>query len=384
MDSAQQVEKIFEQRYATRPTVKVRAPGRINLIGEHTDYNMGYVMPAAIDKSMYFAMKPNGTNNVTLYAADLDEEITFAFTDLSKTDRLWVNYFKGVLSGFASRGMHGVGFDLVMASDIPIGSGLSSSAALECGFIKGLDAMLDMGLSDWDIVHIGNISENKYLGIGSGILDQFGSTFGKEDKAMLLHCGDLNYEYLDINLRDYCLVLINTNVKHEHLTSGYNDRPEECRGALRKLQNVYPEVTTLSEAVLSMVDKEVVDLTINEKARVTYILEENQRVLDFKKALSKGDLKQCGKLLYASHEGLQHLYEVSCMELDLLVELSRGYDEVLGARMMGGGFGGCTLSIVKKAAAATIVEEITAAYTAQTSIEADVYWVNISNGVEII
>ncbi len=379
----ERLESLFYEQFDTKPTLLVRAPGRINLIGEHTDYNNGLVFPAAIDKSMYFAFRENNSNRYNLVAHDKSSSISVSMHDLD-TDKLWGKYCIGVIQEFDKLGFTPQGFDCLFLSEIPIGAGVSSSAALECGLAKGLDAMIKSGLDNWELVRLGNRSENNFLGIQSGILDQFSSIFGKEGQAMLMDCNSQSFEYYPVDLHPYSLVLINTNVKHSHLTSGYNDRPTECKEIVTIARNHNINLDNLSQLsnaqLLSLQDK----MSDIHYRRAQFILDENQRVIEFKEALLSKNFQKLGDLLYASHHGLQHLYEVSCMELDLLIELSRQEQSIIGARMMGGGFGGCTLNLILSKDKANVIDNITKAYYQQTGIEATSYYINIGNGVELV
>jgi len=377
------IREFFLQEFSNEPTIIVRAPGRINLIGEHTDYNMGLVFPAAIDKSMYFAFRTNNANSLNLVAHDLDDRVSLHLDNLN-SDKLWVRYCLGIIDEYKKLGYNVPGIDCLFMSEIPIGAGLSSSAALECGFAVGIDNLIDVGLEAWDIVRIGNRSENNYLGIQSGILDQFSSMFGQKEKAMLMDCSKDSFEYYPVELAPYSLVLINTNVKHTHLSSGYNDRPTECKQVVENAIREGIKIDHLSQLNLNELDSIKSQLTDKLYNRALFIIEENDRVRKFKTALLAKDYTSLGELLYASHEGLQNLYEVSCSELDLLVELSRDQPSVIGSRMMGGGFGGCTLNLILDKEKERVADEISLLYNKKIGLEASVYHVSIDNGVEVI
>lgn len=380
-----QIAATFRQTFESHPRFYVKASGRINLIGEHTDYNMGFVLPAAIDKHILFGFAANGTEDTCrLRALDMNDSYECSLKDIQKTEHSWVNYLLGVTQQVQKRNIEVKGFDCVFAGNIPIGSGLSSSAALECGFARGLCELAGVTLEKWEIARIGNQTENQFLGIQSGILDQFSSTFGAKDKVMLMDCRSQTFEYVPLELGDYCLVLINTNVKHEHTTSGYNDRPTECKQAVQLLQNDFPEIKSLRDVTSAMLEKSASKLPSTLLKRCNFILAENERVHQFCGHLKSGEILPLGELLYQSHHGLQHLYEVSCEELDLLVDFTRNMPEVLGARMMGGGFGGCTLNLIKKQDSERITSEIMEAYQKETGIEAEAYFVEIEDGVQLI
>ena len=382
-DMKEKVREFFLREFSNEPTIIVRAPGRINLIGEHTDYNLGLVFPAAIDKSMYFAFRANQTKALNLVAHDLNDRISLQLEN-PNSDKLWVRYCLGIIDEYKKLGHTLPGFDCIFMSEIPIGAGLSSSAALECGFAKGIDTLIDSGLNAWDIVRMSNRSENNYLGIQSGILDQFSSMFGQEEKAMLMDCSKDTFEYYPVELAPYSLVLINTNVKHTHLSSGYNDRPAECKEVVKIAKREGIEIDHLSQLNLNQLDALKKQLTDTLYNRAQFIIEENGRVHKFKDALLAKNFTTLGDVLYASHYGLQNLYEVSCTELDLLVELSRQQSAIIGSRIMGGGFGGCTLNLILDEEKERVVKEISLRYHKQTGIEPSVYHVSIGNGVEVI
>ncbi len=379
------IAAIFQQSFERQPQLYVKAPGRINLIGEHTDYNMGFVLPAAIDKHILFGFAANNTEEVCrLRALDMNGSYECSLKDIQKTEHSWVNYLLGVVQQFQKRSIEVKGFDCVFAGNIPIGSGLSSSAALECGFARGLCELGGVTLEKWEIARIGNQTENQFLGIQSGILDQFSSTFGAKDKVMLMDCRSQTFEYVPLELGNCCLVLINCNVKHEHTTSGYNDRPSECKQAVELLQKDYPNIENLRDVTPSMLEKSASNLPQTLLNRCQFILAENERVHQFCEHLKAGEILPLGELLYQSHHGLQHLYEVSCDELDLLVDFTRNIPEVLGARMMGGGFGGCTLNLMKKENSHAIAKQILKQYTAKTGIEGEAYFIDIEEGVSVV
>jgi len=360
--------------------VCVRAPGRVNLIGEHTDYNQGLVVPGAIDRYMYFAAKPRAGQVIRATAVDTGETISIDLTDLKKTSLLWGDFLVGILLQLEKRGFQLSGFDCMLTSEVPIGAGMSSSAALECAFLVGLRELFGLQLSRWDLIDISQASNHEFLGVKGGILDQFASLYGKKDEIMVLDCDSRDYRYWSIPSSNYTWLLINTCVKHNHVTSGYNDRVRECQQALADIQKVYPATPHLS-AIAKLED--IADVQFSSETaqkRANYIIAENQRVRDFTERLSQGDFVACGELLYASHQGLSELYEVSCPELDFMVNSIREVEGVLGSRMMGGGFGGCTINLVHKDSVDTIKTVIDADYKATFGMEAEYYPVAISDG----
>jgi len=384
MSSHHEVVAHFKESYGISPEYVVRAPGRINLIGEHTDYNQGWVLPAAIDKALFFAVKRNGSSTCNLTALDVNEQVSFTLPIKKQVNPLWGKYAQGACKVIMDRDKVIGGFDCVFGGDIPIGSGLSSSAALDCGLIKSISLLHQLDLPQWDVVEISNVSNNQFLGIQSGILDQFASVFGKEGTCMSLDCRSREYGRYPVDFGDHELVLINSNVKHEHSDSGYNDRPAECRQAVISLQELGVKIKSLRELTMDNLLNVKEEMSPKLFARSKFIIEENARVASFVHALQTQDIGQLGALLYDSHHGLQHQYQVSCEELDLLVDLTREVTAVAGSRMMGGGFGGCTLNLIKSSEADRTVREITTTYKEITSINPAVYKVKISNGVEVL
>jgi len=384
MIQTEDIQTLFRSEYGESPQVIVRAPGRINLIGEHTDYNMGFVFPAAIDKSMYFAFRENGTMTCNLTAHDKEAKVSFDLDGTFETDKLWAKYCMGVIKEFQKKNITVSGFDCLFLSEIPIGAGVSSSAALECGFAKGIDYMANSQLANWDLATIGNQAENKFLGIQSGILDQFSSLFGKANQAMLMDCENKTFDYYDVDLDTYQIVLINTNVKHSHLSSGYNDRPSECAEVVSIVSQNYPEVKSLRDLTREQLEASENKLSPTLYNRASFILGENERVHAFKAALLSKDIEEMGRLLYSSHQGLKQLYEVSCKELDILVDLTDAEESIAGARMMGGGFGGCTLNLIHKEGMEEVISHIQLKYKQLTGIASSSYRVKIANGVEVL
>lgn len=378
------IKNLFQSEYGQEPDLLIRAPGRINLIGEHTDYNMGFVFPAAIDLSMCFAFKSNGTKTCNISAIDKKSKVSFSVEDEYDSEKEWAKYCMGVLKEFQESGVDVAGFDCIFHSQIPIGAGVSSSAALQCGFAKGIDYLSDCQLDNWELVNICNQSSHNFLGIKSGILDQFSSLFGKVDHAMLMDCRSQSFDYHKLDLGSYDLVLINTNVNHSHLSSGYNDRPSECAEAVSVLSKQFPLVDSLREVSREQLESSKGNLSQVLYNRASFILEENERVHSFKEAMLSKDIEELGRLLYASHQGLKKLYEVSCKELDVLVELTYEEASIAGARMMGGGFGGCTLNLIHTDGMEEVINRIQVKYKDMTGIDPSCYRVQIANGVEVL
>ncbi|MFT4524947.1 MAG: galactokinase [Bacteroidia bacterium] len=342
-----QVKREFVDQFNTEPLL-VRSPGRINLIGEHIDYNGGLVFPAAIDKEIVVAISKSDTGQSIFVSVDLEDSIKIESSTLElQPTGHWANYPIGVVQQLANRGFSIPNFNLVFAGNIPIGAGLSSSAALENGVVFGLNKLFDLGLSKLEMVKISQQAEHEAVGVACGIMDQFASMFGVENQALILNCDTLEHESVPIDLGDYRLLLINTNVKHQLSDSPYNERRDQCAKGLSVLQKTFTDLKALAHANLAQLEYVKDQLSDLEFNRCQFVIEEQQRVLEAKSTLETCDINLLGELLFASHEGLKNLYEVSCSELDFLVDQASANEQVLGARMMGGGFGGCTINLIQ-------------------------------------
>ena len=323
----------------------VRSPGRINLIGEHTDYNDGYVLPAAIDKEVLLAVSLRDDNEIHLVALDLKEKFSIHIDKLKPIGDLnWPNYMLGVVAQFVKRGLPVKGFNAVLTSDIPMGAGLSSSAAVECATAFALNELYKTGLDRMTLIRMAQMAEHEYAGVKCGIMDQFASMFGEENKVIRLDCRSMEYEYFPLEMDGLSIVLLDTNVKHSLASSEYNVRREQCETGVTLIKNKYPQVKSLRDATMEMVDQCISKDNVVYK-RCKYVVEEEQRLLNACMALKNRDTETFGKMMFATHDGLSNEYEVSCKELDFLVNQVRDNENVIGARMMGGGFGGCLVAI---------------------------------------
>jgi galactokinase len=370
----------FLSHFQKAPEAIFLSPGRINLIGEHVDYNDGFVMPAAINKYICFAISKTNDAAITLVALDLNETYQFKLTDeLKPVNTLWVNYILGVFHQLKNHGLS-QGCQLVFSSTIPMGAGLSSSAALECGVAYAMNKLFDLQLSKQEIALIGQKSEHTFVGVNCGIMDQFASVFGKKNSVIKLDCNTLDYKYYRADFKKYALLLLDSNVKHTHLTSGYNDRRREVEEGLAIIKQRFPKVKTFRDCTEKMVLELHDQLGETRFKRCHFVVNEIQRVGDAAIALKNSDFKKLGELMTQTHQGLSTLYEVSCPELDFLVNAVADDKSVLGARMMGGGFGGCSINLVEKGAEKELIEKITAAYFNAFGIELKAYTVNISKG----
>lgn len=354
------------------------SPGRINLIGEHTDYNGGFVLPGAIDKAMYCVIKPNGTDNkVRAYAMDLTEKEEFDFDQIPQ--KSWAKYIFGVCKEMIKRGAVPKGFDCVFAGDVPLGAGMSSSAALESCFGFALNDIYNLGFDLFELAKIGQATEHNYVGVKCGIMDQFASCFGKEGSLIRLDCRSLEYEYVPFNPKGYRLVLINTCVAHELASSAYNKRRESCENVVAVIKQYHPEVELLRDASIDMLKEVANEVSAEDYMRAEFVIEEIKRMDEACDALKAGDYETVGKKMYETHIGLSRKYEVSCDELDFLNDIARQC-KVSGSRVMGGGFGGCTINLVKDELHDAFIEEATAKYEKRFGIKPKVYDVVIKDG----
>jgi len=369
----------FEELFGASPLV-VRSPGRINLIGEHTDYNEGFVLPAAIDKEIFLAFAENNKDECRIFSFDYGEMKTFLLSQIAPAPSGWINYIMGVVDQLLKKGHQIKGFDCVFGGNIPIGAGLSSSAALENGVCLGLSELFDLDIDRISMLKHSQKAEHEFAGVFCGIMDQFASMMGKGGHAIRLDCRSLNYTYFPLALGDYQFVLCDTKVEHSLADTQYNQRRRECGMGLTAVQGHYSGIESLRDVSFEMLDAVKSEIPPKVWDRCTYVLEENERLLKGCEMLERGDLAGFGKMMYGSHDGLSQKYEVSCAELDFLVEFTRQRSEVLGARMMGGGFGGCTINLVKKDQKEVFETELMAAYQEKFNISPKIYEVNIVDG----
>ncbi len=335
------IKAIFNEKFGKEPEMYASA-GRINLIGEHTDYNGGYVFPGAIDKVIMAAILPNGTDTVKVYSVDINEEAEFGLREEDAPKQQWARYIFGVCREIIKRGGTVKGFDAVFAGNVPLGAGLSSSAALESCFAYALNDLFNGNTIDkFELARIGQSTEHNYCGVNCGIMDQFASVFGKKDHLMRLDCRSMEFEYFPFKIDGYKLVLLDSKVKHALVDSPYNKRRQSCERVAKMLG-----VETLRDATMEALNAARGELTAEDYFRAKFVIEEKQRVLDVCDALQRGDCETVGRKMYETHNGLSKDYEVSCEELDFLNDIARECG-VTGSRIMGGGFGGCTINLVK-------------------------------------
>jgi galactokinase len=380
---SQSVTAAFESNFGYAPLL-VRAPGRVNLIGEHTDYNGGFVLPAAVDKEIHFAVGLNGTDTARLVSHDLNERHDFSLTEEIKPGQVqWANYLKGVVAQMQHKGLVVQGFDCVFGGNIPIGAGMSSSAAIECGLAFALNKLLGGNFERLELAHMGQAAEHEFAGVKSGLMDQFASLFGRAGHVVRLDCRSLDYEYFPFDTTAYRLILCNSGVKHALASSEYNTRRQECEQGVALIKQYYPAVHSLRDITLTQLKEHQTELGDLLYRRCSYVVEENQRVEQACLHLLGGNFEAFGQEMYGSHAGLRDKYEVSCKELDVLVELARPLPGVLGARMMGGGFGGCTINLVETDKVDAFIERMTAGYKQELNLSLETYQATIVGGVEV-
>ena len=374
MELKEQILKEFNSRFNEKPSVYASA-GRINLIGEHTDYNGGFVFPGAIDKVIMAAIAPNGTDKVRVFSIDIDEYAKFGLEESDAPSQSWARYIFGVCREIIKRGGSVKGFDAVFAGNVPLGAGLSSSAALESCFAFALNDLFNgNSIEKFELARIGQSTEHNYCGVNCGIMDQFASVMGKKGKLMRLDCRSMEFEYYPFAPEDYELVLVDSRVKHELADSPYNKRRESCERVAKRLG-----IETLRDATQAMLDGIRDEISAEDYSRAKFVIEEKDRVLAVSDALNAGDYETVGRKMYETHEGLSKDYEVSCEELDYLNEIAKECG-VTGSRIMGGGFGGCTINLVRKDLVADFVETAKKRFNEKYGHEPKVYEVVISDG----
>jgi galactokinase len=367
-------------------SITVKAPGRINLIGEHTDYNNGFVLPAAIQMGATTTITKRSDDEIHLTALDLNDTLKIdSLANLRISDKAWANYMIGVIVQFVKKRKFPTGFDITLTSNVPMGAGLSSSAAIECSIVYGLNELFEFGIDKMELTYMAQKAEHDFAGVQCGIMDQFASMFGKKDQVVLLDCASMEFQYFPLELKGYQVVLFDTGVKHALASSEYNTRRSACEMGVKLMQTTYPQVQSLRDANLQMLHETVSELTHNHIYKCCkYVIEEIERTQAATANLKSNDLKAFGQKMFLTHEGLSKLYEVSSPELDLLVDLVRDNENVIGARMMGGGFGGCTINIIKEMNAAEIIAQVGSQYLVKTGKQLVHYVVSVEDGVHTI
>ena len=374
-----EVKGSFKEQFKTKPLM-VFSPVRINLIGEHTDYNDGFAFPAAINKGIVLAISKSELSVSKAYALNNEELYEFNIENPKPLeDGGWRNYVLGVVAELQKLGKEVGNFNSVFAGNIPVGAGLSSSAALENSFAFALNKLFELGLTKNEMILISQKAEHNYAGVKCGIMDQYASMFGVKKSALLLDCRTVESQPYKIDFKEYKLMLINSNVKHDLSESAYNERREVCEKVSRLLQ-----IDALRDASKEDLDKIKEEITEEEFQKALYVIQENKRVKLFSEAIQENDINTLGKLLYQSHEGLRTKYKVSCEELDFLVDSAKENSNILGARMMGGGFGGCTINLILKRDFKRFEKEVLDSFQKKFGKSCAVFKVKLSKGTRIV
>ncbi len=379
----QSVKLAFIKHFNHEPII-VKSPGRINIIGEHTDYNDGYVLPASINKAIYVAVSRRSNQEVHLYAESYLEAVQSTICGLKKSEKNWANYILGVADQLQKWGYNIGGFNLYVDGDVPLGAGLSSSAAVACATAYALIELFSLSVPKLDIAKIAQKAEQTYAGVNCGIMDQFATVFGRKGHALLIDCKSLKSKYIPLRFDGYKLVLLNTNVKHTLSDSAYNRRRQQCEQGVAWVKANVNKVNSLRDIDIKMLDKYVKSKDVDVYQKCRFVVEENERVLQAVEQLKSGDLKSLGQALFETHDGLSRAYRVSCEELDFLVESVKKLPYVLGARMMGGGFGGCTLNIVVTERVDEFIETLQNVYQKEFPIKLNAYIVETAEGTKLV
>lgn len=379
----ERVVHAFRESYGAEAVI-LRSPGRVNLIGEHTDHNLGFVLPAAVDRALYLAIALRDDRRLRFQALDKGESFEGSLEEILPVEGQWPNYLLGVLQEFQTLGFDLRGVDCVFGGDVPIGCGLSSSAALEGGFAFGLNELLGTGLDRVALAQLSQRSENRFVGVNCGIMDPFASLLGREKRLIRLDCRDLSYEYVPFERDDIRIVLCDTQVRRSLTGSEYNIRRAQCEEGVARLQRLHPDIHSLRDASPALIEAHRDAFEPAVYRRCAYVVAENQRVLAACAALERGDMAAFGKAMNETHEGLAHGYEVSCPELDVLAEAAQGLPGVYGSRMMGAGFGGCTLNLLEADALASFEAGMARVYRERLGKEPVLHVCKLRGGTELL
>ena len=379
-----EVSVLFASQFGVEPSYVVASPGRINLIGEHVDYNSGFVLPAAIDKYMYVAVSERSDNSLCMHAVDVNQSFQTSLLDpLQHTNLGWPNYILGVIDALQIGGYSVKGFNILITGNIPVGAGVSSSAALECATVFACKALFNFDITKEAMVKTAQLAENKFVGVNCGVMDQFASMFGKADHVIKLDCADLSYTYFPFKLEGISIVLFDTFVKHSLASSEYNTRRQECEAGLAAIRQQF-KVASFREATLQMLDAVADNISTSVYNRCTYVIQEIARMEAACTHLLAREIADFGARMYETHTGLSKLYEVSCPELDLIVENCIPAAAIIGARMMGGGFGGCVIALVKTSEVDAVYSDINAIYEQTFGQSMGKYVMQIGDGTTLL
>lgn len=380
---AEQVRKEFQKRFSGSPLL-VRSPGRVNLIGEHTDYNQGFVLPAAVDKSIYLAVAENNRSLCRFYSLDMDSSVEMPVKSIKKSDKSWANYLLGMVSQLQQAGYDIPGFDCAFSGDIPIGAGLSSSAAIETGLGYALNQLFELDIKNLNLVRLAQKAENDFVGVRCGIMDQFINIFGVKDKVLKIDCRTLEYEYYPFSFPDVRIILYDTGVSHSLASSEYNQRRSQCEEGVRYFQQFHAGIKSLRDVSLEMLKEHRNHMNPVIFRRCRYVVTENLRLESACRNLENKNLPAFGKKMYQTHCGLRDDYQVSCAELDFLVGFTENQPEILGARMMGGGFGGCTINLFQGPVPPEFENRIKTEYEKKFTRELKIYKTRIESGTQVL
>lgn len=378
----ERLREAFQERYGRQPSLASRAPGRVNLIGEHTDYNDGFVLPIAIPYEVNVLAAPREDGQVRVAALDLDTKATFVAGEAQPSEELWLRYPQGVVVELTRAGHVLRGLDIVYSGDVPVGAGLSSSAAVEVAFVELFSLASNISLSGPEVALLSRRVENEFVGVPTGVMDQFISALGEEGSALLLDCRSLEYRHIPINLEGVSVVVMDTGARRELASSEYRKRRAECEATVDRLRTRLGEIQALRDVTTAQLRENEDLLDEIQKKRARHVVEENERTLQAAEALAAGDSRRVGKLMAASHASLRDLYEVSSPELDAVVEIASGVEGVIGARMTGGGFGGAAVALVQEPAVPVVKEALATQYPKRSSHEATVWVCKAAQGAE--
>ncbi|MCX6134235.1 MAG: galactokinase [Ignavibacteriales bacterium] len=382
---ASKLDALFQKRFGIRDDrIIVRSPGRVNLIGEHTDYNEGFVLPASVDKAMIFVVAPRKDDQLHFHAADLNDDFSGSIAAIQKSSKSWPNYLLGVIDELTRSGKRLLGCDVVFGADIPIGAGMSSSAAIECGLAFALNELFRLDLGKLDLVKLGQRAENKFVGVQCGIMDQFVNIFGQDRKVLKIDCRTLDFEYFPFERPDLNIVLCETESKRSLASSEYNIRRQQCEAGVTILRRHNKEISSLRDVTTDFLLEHRAEMEPVIYQRCEYVVQENQRVLAACEALQRNDFRSFGEKMYQSHDGLSRGYQVSSPDLDFLVDAASSINGVLGARMMGAGFGGCTINLVEQARVQEFVDTIHERCRKRSGTANNVYVTRIESGTGLV